>query len=134
MGWVVISAGMGCGPAREVVISVGAGVNGGGPTVPSDPVVITVTGLLVVGLGAKENIGLNVNAVEDVGCGEGKDPRLPPLWPTILTAVTAVVAATGKLKLLPPPPPATAESKLGVLGGGADGCGCGCWGVLLARC
>lgn len=118
---------MGCGPARDIIVSVGAGVSGGGPTDPSDPVVITVTGLLVVGLGGKENIGLNVNVVEDVGCGEGKDPRLPPLWAAILTAVV-----TGKLKLLPPP--AAAESKLGVLGGGADSCGCGCWSVLLARC
>lgn len=117
MGWVVISAGMGCGPARDVV-SVGAGVKGGGPADPSVPVVIAVTPVLFVfRLGAKENIGLNVNAVVVVnGCGEGNDPRLPPREADIRTAVDAAV--TEKLKLLPPP---AEVSKLGVLGG-ADGC------------
>jgi len=126
---VVISAGIGCGPARDVVVSVGAGVSGGGPTDPNDPVVITVIGLLVVGLGAKENTGLNANAVEDVGCGEGKEL---PLGVAILTVVTVGAADTEKLKLLPPPP--AAESKLGVLVGGADSCNCGCWAVLFERC
>lgn len=59
MGCVVISAGIGCGPIRDVVVSVGAGagVKGGGPADPSAPVVIAVTPvLLVFWLGATENI------------------------------------------------------------------------------
>ena len=124
---MVISAGIGCGPARDVVVSVGAGVRGGGPAEPSVPVVIAgTTVLLAFWLGVKENIGLNVNVVVvGAGCGEGKDPRLPTLevLAILMAAGAAAAAVTGKLKVLaPPPPPPADESKLGVLGG-ADGCG-----------
>lgn len=60
--------------------------------------------------------------VEVAGCGEGKDPLEPLGAGAILMAVGA--AAMEKLKVLPPPP--AEESKPGVLGGGADGWGCGC--------
>ena len=39
---------MGCGPARDIVVSVGAGVKGGGPADPSDPVVIAGNPVLLV--------------------------------------------------------------------------------------
>jgi len=123
---VVISAGIGCGPARGAAVSTGAGVRGGGPTLPTLVVMVTTPVFTFGGLGnAKLAPDPKVKVEEEDGWGWG-DEKEPLLDAIILPAA----ADATKLKV-PPPTPLLPASKLGVLGGPESGC-C-CCGVLLPK-
>jgi len=119
---VVISAGIGCGPARGAAVSTGAGVKGGGPTPPTLVVIVTTPPVLIVVGNTKLAADPNVKADEDDGwgCGDEKEP--------LLDAIILLAADATKLKV---PPALLPASKLGVLGGPEGSC-C-CCGVLLPK-